>query len=954
MLMLSRKLLPIAVAASVSMSALPVALAGPGDLNSINDGPTIHGGVYDNTPGSRTTFQNSSGGSLWLHAGDLVRGIETNANRIPTGNGGTLYFRAPNNVIRLDGDIDVSAIRNGNAYTGNGGKVFVDSAYLFQSGNIYANGVNGGLLQFNVGGMTVGPTAKLTANGFGGAGGSINISASGAVNISKGALIDTSGKVMGTFDTNIINVEGGVVNNAGLLRANGAAIADSKPDNGDRQLMADHPELANNPVPGPITIGSGSHDTVTMSNTLFSTPNNIDFRGGTIRLVATGQSESPKDLISKDAYNHLSKVERVIIDQDANADQGNINNTGNLQANGAFNKNGGTILLSAAHDINNKGTILANGANAINGIFDAQGNGAKGGNGGTISINAMHKASNAGFIAASGGNGAAAQSVRTTTGNGQDALAQVQGHAGQGGQGGLIAFNAQTLENKGNIIANGGVGGKGGTAVAVDEESSNSANPTSNATAIAGQGGTGGQGGLIVFSGESNPAGKGFVFANGGQGGLGGSAEARAHASSDLMTPNAQAKATQGTGGFGGNAGKIVTPNPNTLSSNQNFSIKQGGVGTTGGAMTSRANTKLGVTVAVLSADLPTLGSTTTGNNRSLLATHKNEYLRHEETALLLSQSGGQGTTSQTLTGRLQDAQFRTVSNPAGTTGDALADAEFSSNLVISSTGQADLTNNLTNSNINPLFFNLNTLTVLNNGNLTNNTLWTPGVHVVGAGFHDITFSLGGGYISWLTKGSITNNQIVMTRGLWSGGTIQLAATQDIVNNNDFITIGPNAALLEGFNLSGPLYQSSHAGNLTFKAGRDIINTASGKLESNRIFYDIHPPLNQNPPIDWPKFLNGAQIGATINLLAHRNLNNAGLIAADAMTYRNGQAGLQNPSLAMGGIITGRAKTGKFTNTGSITANGNAFFSPNENDGPRFSTNTSPATTSFKGTIDIH
>ncbi len=176
----------VSLALSVALATLnpPIALGGPGDLNSINDGRDIQSGTYFNTPGSRTTFQNSGGGGLWLHSGDLVRGLESDAGKVPTGNGGTLYFRAPGNVIRFDGNIDVSAVRNGALYTGNGGKVFVDSAYLFQNGSIFANGANGGLVQFNVGGMTAGPTAKITAQGFGGDGGSVNINATDTVDFS--------------------------------------------------------------------------------------------------------------------------------------------------------------------------------------------------------------------------------------------------------------------------------------------------------------------------------------------------------------------------------------------------------------------------------------------------------------------------------------------------------------------------------------------------------------------------------------------------------------------------------------------------------------------------------------------------------------------------------------------------------------------------------------------------
>ena len=346
-------------------------------------------------------------------------------------------------------------------------------------------------------------------------------------------------------------------------------------------------------------------------------------------------------------------------------------------------------------------------------------------------------------------------------------------------------------------------------------------------------------------------------------------------------------------------------------------------------------------------------GSVTTGSNASILATRRNEYIRHEDAAILLSQNNGAGANNTNFSGRLSDALIRTVNTPGGSTASALSDAESATNIVIGDTTPQALTMDLVNANVNPLFFNLNTLTVQNNGSFINNTLWTPGVHLVGQGFHDLELAVGGGHISWLINGSVTNNQIVITRGLWGGGSTQVAATQDVVNNNDFINIAPFKELLSGFTTTGPKYDSSHAGSLIIKAGRDINNTSNGKMESNLIFFDIHPPLNQNPPIDWPRFLNGAQIGATVNLLAGRNLSNAGLVRADALTYRNGAIGGQNPALAIGGIVIGRSATGSTSNTGTISALGNSFFSPNEADGARFNKNTFPAATSSNGTVDF-
>src|SRR5690606_30246491 len=91
--------------------------------------------------------------------------------------------------------------------------------------------------------------------------------------------------------TNIINIEGGAFNNQAIIRANALSGADLKPDHGDAAVISANPQLANNPVPPPISPGVGTGDT-SMPNILFETPGSADFRGGTVRLVATGQSLS--------------------------------------------------------------------------------------------------------------------------------------------------------------------------------------------------------------------------------------------------------------------------------------------------------------------------------------------------------------------------------------------------------------------------------------------------------------------------------------------------------------------------------------------------------------------------------------------------------------------------------------------------------------------------------------
>ena len=118
--------------------------------------------------------------------------------------------------------MDTAATARG-AYLGNGGKVFIDSGYLFQNGNIFANGVNGGLVQANIGAMTLGAGAQIQAKGSTGAGGTVAINSAGPVDLRRGSVIDTSGKVLGSLDGNLINIEGSLINNEGILRADGVS-----------------------------------------------------------------------------------------------------------------------------------------------------------------------------------------------------------------------------------------------------------------------------------------------------------------------------------------------------------------------------------------------------------------------------------------------------------------------------------------------------------------------------------------------------------------------------------------------------------------------------------------------------------------------------------------------------------------------------------------------------------
>ncbi|MBX2860999.1 MAG: hypothetical protein KTR14_07180 [Vampirovibrio sp.] len=148
------KLMSVSLALSIGLSgSLPV-FAAPGDVNSVNDGQTVSGGTYYNTAGDKTTFVNSGSGGLWVPPDATVVGLEVNGiggnpSENLTGNGGHLHFYAPGSVIRVDGTVDVRGLTGSGYATANGGRVTMDAQYIYQNGNIWADGTNGGAIVFN-------------------------------------------------------------------------------------------------------------------------------------------------------------------------------------------------------------------------------------------------------------------------------------------------------------------------------------------------------------------------------------------------------------------------------------------------------------------------------------------------------------------------------------------------------------------------------------------------------------------------------------------------------------------------------------------------------------------------------------------------------------------------------------------------------------------------------------
>jgi hypothetical protein len=954
---INRVALPLFVALSLHISLTPMMMAAPGDTNSTNTSRDIAGGTYYNTQGSRTTFKSNGNAGLWLRGGRNLRGLEVNSQGGTTGNGGTFYFRAPGAVVRLDGNVDVSAWKQGGFYLGNGGKVFVDAAYLYQTGKVMANGVNGGLVQYNVGAATIGPNARISAQGFGGNGGQISINASGVVDIRQGSILDASGKVAGTYDTSVINIEGGVVNNQGIIRANG--IAGSDPKSNDSNVV---PE---------VIWESESQDSP----------------GGTVRLVATGQSEQDCVDCAVNATSVFTAAEKVAINARNNAliqnSDGSVINSGIIQANGtdgvlttddyggwsggngsyddsaSNGQHGGTIIIAAANNVSNSGTIEANGGDGlVNFEYGASGgsggtgepggysgqygyeygynNGlyaTEGGDGGTISINALNNISNSGDIHADGGDGGSFKidfdedykshttgSYSYESGSVYSSEYTYGASGGEGGDGGLVAFGyGGNMSNSGDITANGGNGGKGQDTEGYSNASAYNyyGGASASAIVIGGGGGQGGDGGLIVFSGPENPDNTGLIQANGGVGGDGGAAYANSSAytyAGSSYYRYSYAGASGGNSGSGGASGTIVVPNTETdfdyeaqegqdgiygpaeadAQTSLGSTGGSGGSGTTGYAQAHAVSgdnfqtvTKTDDTQAS-AAVVADSGSNESGGNNYLQQTQENELLLNNETIILLSQDYWEEGNYTYLSDRVDEAQYRYANYDEYTEDYLPRNVVIFDNsrtqegfiLDISSEGSEVNSRNFDTDSL-PLV--VNTITVLSNDDLSNDGDLTAGVYAEYEeyeyseydeyeGYYEYDFNQAGGHISIVTSQGFYNYGDINTVGQDSGGSINIAAG-DVLLNFDDITTSPGANYYEES-------ITDHGGSIIVKSGEDLVNLdyiGGGSYEAQ------------------------VGIGSTIQLFAGNDIVNIGEISSSfAYTY-NGETDAQ------GGIIISRA-----------------------------------------------
>ena len=543
---IKRILLASYLAASVGLSTMPLAFAGPGDVNSTNHGQNIESGTYYNTRGGRTKFVNGDGG---LILNGRVRLLESDINGNTTGNGGTGVF-STTGIFRLNGTIDASGLIRNGVYTGNGGKVIINAPMFYQNGTIYANGMSGGMVQISVGSMVAKSGSKIYAKGFGGYGGKVDIEAAGVVDLQKGVVINTSGKPIGYYDANVISIKGGLVNNEGLLIAD--SISSIDPDaSAEQGLIAS-------------TVPSSHY-------------------AGTIHLSASGvcddcfptaiQRGVDSGIISSTEAQAITERRNDLV---ANHD-GDVVNSGTVQANGNnYSDNGGDIFVSAVSDIINSGTFVANGSSPATTIHPIDTYAGKGGN---ITFNAYESIINTGTVQANGGDGGNAAASNGAPIPGSD-----------GGDGGRIGFQyGDKMVNDGLIQANGGRGGSGSSATVQEVACNDCGDQEAHAIAVGGDGGKGGNGGLIAFAGPSNPTGTGTVQANGGQGGNGGDATALSAAGAlgrgnDSAHALARAEAYAGNGGEGGGAGRVLAPDPVNFAADQNYESKQGGTGNAGTA----------------------------------------------------------------------------------------------------------------------------------------------------------------------------------------------------------------------------------------------------------------------------------------------------------------------------------------------------------------------------------
>lgn len=805
----NQQVLASLLAASIGLSVTIPAFALPNSINSVNNTNRPDPGTYLNTAGNSTTFNGNNG----MVVNGNFRGLEVSGNGQTTGNGGNFRFNDPNFIVYDHANINLNALVDGNGrFTGNGGSISVTSPLVFMNGSaISLNGNSGGSFVANTGAF-FSKDSSISATGTDGAGGIIKINSSGPVDVDEGSLFDVSGKTIGSYDTNVIDITGSAVNVDGILKA------DTTMGNGGRVMLT---ATGSNGEPQRVCIDCG----IDRANRLGALD---DASASRYHQVNAMLHQLDGDvIIGGPAQVSANGASGVAVSND-----------------GRFNKagDGGTIIVNAIHDIDINGRLTANGG---------QGNGhaiLSGGDGGTISLNAGRKVTieNNAAVIASGGSGInnfysiasndpsnmqylgltgqPGISINQNTG----VTTAVFSAGGNGGNGGVIAISAPTINNSGRIVADGGNGGNGSAAGAFarDTQTLNNANATTNA--IAANGADGGNGGIILFNSQNNPNNTGLISAAGGNGGNGGDAKALSIATSTYGDAYASANAVAGNGGNGGYGGTVVVKNPsampgtirvnggtggqagyadaeaNAYGYNNGIAISNAQGNILSPANSSRANSQASYNPvgAVTNATFSPASNGANRGNGNIDALRPVEMVYNNGKTILLN-NGVTGNTD--VTSLVAQANTRTLNNQLGggtipfgatqsfvvgdvassqltvTPGSISTPLPGNSNVMINANGKLINQDNITNQ----------TTTFLSQGDFTNAGQVTTGQsvavgsrgNVLNTGTLSAANTTQGGSVIINTTGNLRNSGLITADGLRYGGAVQITAN-DIQNDN--------------------------------------------------------------------------------------------------------------------------------------------------------------------------
>lgn len=449
----------IIVALALGLALMPT-VAFAQLVNQTIDGRVITTGDYWNTPGGKTTFTNSQGTGLLLERGSWINGREGAVQNLPgwggprfsaTGAGGHVHMDVPGQVVRLEGNVNLQGL--------NGGALTIDAAYLFQNGNIYAGGVNrGGTVSMNVGAATINGTIDVQ-----GPGGRISINSPGSVDIQGKGLLQADGSSAFSPAPGLIEIQGGLVNVDGIIRANGNLY--------DGNVIR--------------LVSNGGTDTAAASNAIAAARDGGSFTAD----EAAAHNARLGALAERDGDIHVGPAKPEgglpgVLEANGRSGPAVLNEHADISDNDARPTDGGTIILRSQNDIVNRGWITADGG-ALSTHSTDKPFAVSGGNGGTVGLSAGGRVVNDGRIKSDGGS-ATGPRIRWP-------------FELNGGDGGVVTLTSGLdTQNNAVIRANGGHGRIAGTPTGIR--------------------GRGGDGGIVLFNGE-NPTGTGIAAAQPGLGG---------------------------------------------------------------------------------------------------------------------------------------------------------------------------------------------------------------------------------------------------------------------------------------------------------------------------------------------------------------------------------------------------------------------------------------------------